>query len=786
MMMKKLVLLMVVSLLVGETNAYTTWNLVSASPGNWNIAANWTAGLPSVVADGKAVFNKGAAVAECHVTDTQGCVNVAIGDGGPGGDVLRITNGGVLTSTSWLAVGYSRNCQMIVETGGVANLNSHLWMAATNVAATNCILDINGGTVNVGGNIGLGTINAIDPSGGIAFININAGALNLNSWNVTGSIQDGSVIDIESGIMTIVGNQTSAVANYVTALKITAYDGTGTVHYSYNSPNTGKTTVWASSGATYVTVPDVTGLPQATAKSNIIAAGLVVGTVTMVPSGAFDPGDVTSQTPTGGTSVTLGSSVNLVVRPEAGDGDVDGDGYVDGTDLLLFAAEWLDLTPDPGADFTRDGNVNMPDLQILSANWLHNNYSKTLTGKIMCGYQGWFNCLGDGANRNWVHWGASGKFEPGFCTVDWWPDMSQYDADEKFATGFKNADNSTAYVFSSYTNKTVLRHFSWMEEYGIDGVFLQRFATEIKPGSLNLNHCDKVLRNCREGANLHKRAWAVMYDLSTSTLTGPELKTRVINDWKHLVDTYQITQDSTDGAYLHHKGKPVVAVWGLGFERAYEGQDTYDIINFLANDPVYGGCTVMIGVDNEWRARMVTYPLFGGIVQMADIISPWAVGRYGSKNTSELDNFTTNNTVPDQVWCNANNKDYLPVVFPGFSWYNNKYPDATFDQIPRLGGSFLWRQFYKAKTAGATMIYQAMFDEVDEGTAIFKCTSTPPIAELPTSVFSNPFLPTGNAQHPPYNPSDASLPSDHYLWLVGQGTKMLRGEIPLSATMPTR
>jgi hypothetical protein len=496
---------------------------------------------------------------------------------------------------------------------------------------------------------------------------------------------------------------------------------------------------------------------------------------------------VISQTPTGGDSAALGSSVNLVVRPEAGNGDVNNDGYVDAADLILFAAEWLQPTPDPDADFTRDGNVDMPDFQILAANWLFNDFSKTLTGKIMCGYQGWFNCPNDGSNRGWIHWGASGKFEPSYCTVDWWPDMSQYDADEKYPTGFKNADNSTAYVFSSYNNKTVLRHFSWMEEYGINGVFLQRFATEIKPASLNLNHCDKVLRSCREGANLHKRAWAVMYDLSTSTLTGPQLKQRVIDDWKHLVDTYQITQDPTDAAYLHHKGKPVVAVWGLGFERAYEGQDTYDIINFLKNDPVYGGCTVMIGVDNEWRTRMVTYPLFGGIVQMADIISPWAVGRYGSKNTSELDNFTTNNTVPDQAWCNANGKDYLPVVFPGFSWYNNKYPDATFDQIPRLGGTFLWRQYYKAiHDAGATMIYQAMFDEVDEGTAIFKCTSTPPIAELPTSVFSNPFLPTGNAQFAPYRPSDALLPSDHYLWLVGEGTKMLRGEIPLTSTMPTR
>jgi len=69
-----------------------------------------------------------------------------------------------------------------------------------------------------------------------------------------------------------------------------------------------------------------------------------------------------------------------------------------------------------------------------------------------------------------------------------------------------------------------------------------------------------------------------------------------------------------------------------------------------------------------------------------------------------------------------------------------------------------------------------MFDEVDEGTAIFKCTNDPPVAEAPL-VVSTPFLPAGNASYPPYDISNAQLPSDHYLWLVGQAGRMLRNTI---------
>jgi hypothetical protein len=62
----------------------------------------------------------------------------------------------------------------------------------------------------------------------------------------------------------------------------------------------------------------------------------------------------------------------------------------------------------------------------------------------------------------------------------------------------------------------------------------------------------------------------------------------------------------------------------------------------------------------------------------------------------------------------------MPVVFPGFSWANLKGDPALRNRVPRDGGKFYWRQVRNAAEAGATMLFNANFDEVDEGTAMFK------------------------------------------------------------------
>ena len=391
--------------------------------------------------------------------------------------------------------------------------------------------------------------------------------------------------------------------------------------------------------------------------------------------------------------------------------------------------------------------------------------TSTMNGKVLCGYQGWFTAPGDGSQKGWFHYGRGNRFDPEHCTIDLWPDVSDLDEDEKFATPFRHADGSVAYVFSSHCRKTVRRHFQWMKEYGIDGAFVQRFAVMTR-SPRELNHCNTVLMHCREGANLSGRVYAVMYDLSG---LGTGQIDRVIDDWKHLVDRMRIGRDDGDRAYLSHGGKPVVAVWGIGFNdgRRYTLDECERLIRFLREDEKYGGFTVMAGVPSGWRtldADSVRDPRLHEVLAHADVISPWTVGRYVSPESAQR--HARQRWAPDLAWCREHGKEYLPVAFPGFSWHNMK-PRFPLDQIPRRKGQFLWTQYVQAKKIGATAVYQAMFDEVDEGTAIFQCTDQPPAGPTPFVTMEG-------------------LPSDHYLWLTGMGGRLIRGEIEATDAPPPR
>jgi hypothetical protein len=385
----------------------------------------------------------------------------------------------------------------------------------------------------------------------------------------------------------------------------------------------------------------------------------------------------------------------------------------------------------------------------------------TLSNKLMMGYQGWFACPGDGSAPNaWIHWFRNNNPVATNLTVDLWPDMSELDPDELFATAMTYSNGAPAKLYSAYNQKTVLRHFKWMADNRLDGVFFQRFLSDLSGSSLSLRN--QVAANVRLGAETYGRAFAIMYDISGYPTNN--LISALTNDWGYLVNSQHFTSSPY---YLRHKGKPVVAIWGFGFSGR---SDTPAQAQQTAAWFKAAGCTVMVGVPSNWRTLTgdaQTNPAWSNAFRAFDIISPWAVGRYG--DNAGADTYRNNVTVPDLADCAAHGIDYLPVIFPGFSWTNLN--SGPYNQIPRQGGNFYWHQAYNALRSGCSMIYGAMFDEVDEGTAMFKLAPT--AAQQPAQ---------GNFV--PLNVDGYSLPSDWYLRLANEAGKMLRGESPVQGTIP--
>ncbi len=142
-----------------------------------------------------------------------------------------------------------------------------------------------------------------------------------------------------------------------------------------------------------------------------------------------------------------------------------------------------------------------------------------------------------------------------------------------------------------------------------------------------------ILEHALKASQKYGRAIAVMYDLSGLHAKGEDCAS-VIQDWKELVDELKLTSQGTNQTYLYHRGKPLVAIWGVGFpDRSYNirniGIDK--LIDFLKNDPDYGGCAVMLGVPTYFRDLNVDClpdPYLHELMAKADVVMPWMVQRF--------------------------------------------------------------------------------------------------------------------------------------------------------------
>jgi len=274
-------------------------------------------------------------------------------------------------------------------------------------------------------------------------------------------------------------------------------------------------------------------------------------------------------------------------------------------------------------------------------------------------------------------------------------------------------------LFSSYSKSVTNVHFDWMETYGIDGVFIQRFVSECLYGP-NLDK-DIILKNAVAAAERTGRVISLMYDISGAS---EELwATAILNDWKHVVEDFHVTNSSS---WMQHEEKPVLAIWGMGFT---DHPGTVESSLALLSDlRQYMKITFLGGVPTHWRnSSGDSKPGFESLYSSMDVVSPWLVGRFGSNDA--FDQYMTDTFLEDVKFAKAGGNGYAPVVFPGFSWSNLQRTnggEAEFNQIPRNGGEF-WSHQVEAWQAfeddEVLFIYGAMFDEVDEGTAMFKCVS---------------------------------------------------------------
>jgi hypothetical protein len=385
----------------------------------------------------------------------------------------------------------------------------------------------------------------------------------------------------------------------------------------------------------------------------------------------------------------------------------------------------------------------------------------TLDGKVLCGYQGWFNTPGDGTTFGFTHWGrrldrpGRGRF-----TVDLWPDVAEYDPHDLWeAPGLTLPDGSPARVYSAFRKGPVLLHCQWMRQYGLDGVFLSRFVGEAADPK-RARHVNTVLAHVREGCHREGRVWALMLDLS---MGRDATTTAVMNDWKFLCDGVKVREDSR---YLHHQKKPVVLLWGLGFkDRPWTPAQAAELVDFFKNDPTYGGVYLIGGVDPYWRTlRGESRPdaAWAKVYRSFDALSPWDAGRY--RDEASMDRVRHEVWEGDLAELKGTGIGYMPTAFPGFSWDNLRRARPGSTTIPRRRGEFYWRQFAIFRALGIRSIFVGMFDEVDEGTAIYKVANQTPVGQ--------------------HFVTYEGRPSDWYLRLTGAATRMIRGDAPLAEKIP--
>lgn len=408
--------------------------------------------------------------------------------------------------------------------------------------------------------------------------------------------------------------------------------------------------------------------------------------------------------------------------------------------------------------------------------------ASSIVDKVIYGYQGWFNCDGDGSPIDlnssaggWRHWSNGDPPGPGFQTFELYPDLSDYPWFTLYETNYLELGNGEpAKLFSSHADEVVSLHFSWMKEHGLDGVALQRFGLDLRDPLRSANYPadnrDHIAGMVRAAAEQYGRIFYVMYDISgmseQATPTATEFTRVIEQDWDEWVDHPERLNLVASPQYARQDGKPVVGIWGIGFkDRPGTAQQYRDLIGWFRAR----GCYVIGGVPKDWLGRTgsTTKTGFRDVFRSLDMIVPWSVGAL--TDDAEVDRWYWTDLLPEFLYCVRNGISYQPVLYPGFAWSNWKGGDPN--RVPRRAGDLFWRQAYTIRKAGIRTAYIAMFDEYDEATAIAKAATDSSM--IPVDQY---FL--------TLSADGIYVSSDFYLRLAAKASQMIKGSLPPVPVVP--
>ena len=186
---------------------------------------------------------------------------------------------------------------------------------ATTTAITGAKLTVGTVTQRTSNTVAAGKVISQDPTSGSSValgspmnLVISSGPQMVTVPNVEGLTQDAATTAITVAKL-MIGAVTQQANNTVATGNVISQDPASGSSAAQGSP----VKLVISSGPQMVTVPNVRGLTQDAATTAIIAAKLMVRTVTQQTSNTVAAGNVISQDPTSGNSAAQGSPVNLVI-----------------------------------------------------------------------------------------------------------------------------------------------------------------------------------------------------------------------------------------------------------------------------------------------------------------------------------------------------------------------------------------------------------------------------------------------------------------------------------------